>query len=1291
MNHEGSEFGDDAGGTTGGEGSTDDTSLTALGPDQAYTAEDQPPNSRGLGNGSEESETRSAVPRDERSRKTLSKFSDSSSEGSEESQNDDSTTQQPRDEESEKRGFSESEPAQPHDEATTTMKHEQNAISPTTQSLPKESRHDLRVYLTPTQVQINNEQKAKEDKAKAESISIPQSPDPTHTSEKNDKAQLPYGGSRGEIFRREYSGHNADYANPKEANIKRKNAPEKRRDALKKRIPSSLHDPVSADELPAEEEPAGDVCKDLDGVFGDQQDKDEPEDIERDDDEREGDEKDGDESDNDEQDDGEQDGPNRNAATDSISEASSRQEVPEGLHQDAPVEGQEVQYTSVVEDPSSVTPAADGESEPFENAVDDGALSQEQIVEEFRDSTSNDDQASEPPLPAKRLTWEKLIKLPLGDPFDENSDENLNVALQPTSTSNAPPSDDNEQRPTVSSVSTEADREPDADTGLGDTNGESINLRDELPFFAQQKPDSAAKSAHEYSRPFTPLNSGQSGRFPPSGDGESGNITEQYDNAESSLTSLGISTDGPAESDSATQQTQNTGSSTGDANEEGQDPSTPDSAKEIELMSGMSIAEGYTKTAELENQTAQIKTQPVDIDPAKAHIKTPHPNPARDLEMQRQILKARENGHAVVERIQHGNGIEEFKAQRDYAFAKAHEYRYQRDQNYYKLFYQERWAREETGTQYKKRRAAEELLKTARKQRDMWEKAFRANKELAWIERERRLRHESGEDGMEDRGVQTDDLEVRNFTSRTLTDQTPPPSDIQMTDPETQIDVNSAVVAQPPVRVVRQRSIPSPPIQWPREIRPQLVEHLVESINDSHQQLRGAEITALTEERLETLLGNGETTFDQLVLALDQDGFTFRPDHLAQEIERFIRPHGRVPAGVLIAALRFSNIDEAVTRLLEEIADTQFQFEINEAERKRAGYQAPAPSNGQTVEEYERQQGEVAALAMQLDEYEERCEKDKADIEAWEAANANLANEGAKFFDENERLKNAVEELESTVKELSEQRILSPPESSPKADQDECDALKTQRGECRRHGEQIEAKYLQLSDDKAEPKRMDEELDAITHEFRLQIEDLKRKLADCEAANWELIQKQPAPLLDAEEAEAETSSEKEVPEDKKSKAQLLAIIAALRSDIVSLREENKRWQRLLTQIQTYNQQQEAREAEAKATLRRSIAATNSIVTALPTPAIALPPETPDMLGPTPSALPPLHGPKAPFMLRTPTRWQERERQIGNTAAWRRTRDAIRRQMRVQEDWDDAGEAASFELQEDRHRGLGMEV
>ena len=223
------------------------------------------------------------------------------------------------------------------------------------------------------------------------------------------------------------------------------------------------------------------------------------------------------------------------------------------------------------------------------------------------------------------------------------------------------------------------------------------------------------------------------------------------------------------------------------------------------------------------------------------------------------------------------------------------------------------------------------------------------------------------------------------------------------------IDETSVTVSRPT------GLLPDTAVRWPEDLREKLAEHIATYITDLHLHDTHRSF-ALETETVQAIFADGTTSFLELVRALNELGYQYRPDHFALELERYFRKHGKV----LIEAMYFVRADDfqgrgrkAVARLLIEI--NKLQAWIDDC--KEHG----APEIIRLNAELEDQRNDLHKLEEKLG----RVLKDKKELTTSAGANAEIGEElGATkelveecykqqklAQEENNRLKGQVERL----------------------------------------------------------------------------------------------------------------------------------------------------------------------------------------------------------------------------------------------------------------------------------------
>ena len=455
-----------------------------------------------------------------------------------------------------------------------------------------------------------------------------------------------------------------------------------------------------------------------------------------------------------------------------------------------------------------------------------------------------------------------------------------------------------------------------------------------------------------------------------------------------------------------------------------------------------------------------------------------------------------------------------------------------------------------------------------------------------------------------------------------------------------------------PMQVVAQ------PIRLPAEIRAQVATHVAEWANDTRQIDSGPVIDPLTAERVEALLDDGQMTFEQFVLALEQEGLKFQPDHLAQDLESFIRPFATVPSSLLNAARLFKDVDDAANKLLHEVSGLQQNMHELGTHCTSATEQQRALS------------GELAVCRKKLDEATTDRERLEAAHNELENEKANLLAMSQTFASESMRLEQETTQLETTITGLTE-------DSRKLADQNG-----------------------QLSEDNTHLKHTNEG-------FYDRIEELSGRLDASETAGEKVFQ-QLTEKLDQFVSEADSKVAPDELKDLVSKLERHNEHGRqLAAQCEQLSKENEELRRGYEEVQTdldakIRQLEDElaasraddekaidsvagdrdRAIQVKSAIKEGMLATDRIdedlVPATPAPVtrryslltpknLPSPPADDGLL--KPSLLPSARGPPTPArplsVLIQKESWRARERKIRNTEEWKKNRDAVLRHFQVE--------------------------
>ena len=237
-----------------------------------------------------------------------------------------------------------------------------------------------------------------------------------------------------------------------------------------------------------------------------------------------------------------------------------------------------------------------------------------------------------------------------------------------------------------------------------------------------------------------------------------------------------------------------------------------------------------------------------------------------------------------------------------------------------------------------------------KKEIEDWEKAFEHQRPFAEAERERQMLRDLGYEEMQryapfftikiDRcgewnansstsiGTQTDCPNVESRFRQTLTLQEDLPAS-RMVNANTQTDTETADTAIDVAstnNTVYARSLVLPP-----EIRSKVAKYAMRYTHEATQQDHGCSVHQETLEKIIGLLGDKEASFERLVSVLEQDRLRIRLQHLAQELEEFIRPLANVPTAILYSARCPNEPQNPVDTILEEVSQPQQDLKESKA------------------------------------------------------------------------------------------------------------------------------------------------------------------------------------------------------------------------------------------------------------------------------------------------------------------------------------------------------------------------
>ncbi|KAK4544952.1 hypothetical protein LTR36_003857 [Oleoguttula mirabilis] len=604
------------------------------------------------------------------------------------------------------------------------------------------------------------------------------------------------------------------------------------------------------------------------------------------------------------------------------------------------------------------------------------------------------------------------------------------------------------------------------------------------------------------------------------------------------------------------------------------------------------------------------------------------------------------------------------------------------------------------------RKKYEEEKKHAERRIKQWKAFADSNAELAECERRRR------ETEMMDATTDTDDIPGQEPTERTETDSPvtqPAAADgstadvyseqCTQTEQGTQIEqgtqteqgtqnergtqTDSSPTPREPLSPRGPKRQPAPllpddAVRWPAKTRTQTASHIAGWVNAAYRQ----PVEPLTAPQVEQFLGeNGETSFDQLVSIMEHVGYVFRPDHFAQDIEQYTRGLDNTNLEAMHFYRRTDPFREHPSRrLLEEIESVRSDLADSRAEYRRGVGGALNSMNNQLASvntQLERREAELAAGRIDLAD----CHKHGEELEEQKT------------------------ELEATLNELTERLCDSDsekpsPNSMPTIDENELEELKEQLAACKEASRRLALSaaadrqqfktieklyYAQHADDQGLQAQLQQchehgkQLELRNGELEAELFGLNAQIKDFEAKVGILSQS-----LEAAKTAHETA--KLAAEESQNKPAVDVEKIRLQRELDELQAKQSKHVDMLQAARTHIENLSAvaeQTATENAKLRTHIAQADTTTgDRVPdTPFLRVPPRTTrqqaqpgarpsELLSPLPRS-PGAGGlpftPATPFFMRSqPAHWTGREARIGNSEAYKRTREALRKKREAEE-------------------------
>jgi hypothetical protein len=227
-------------------------------------------------------------------------------------------------------------------------------------------------------------------------------------------------------------------------------------------------------------------------------------------------------------------------------------------------------------------------------------------------------------------------------------------------------------------------------------------------------------------------------------------------------------------------------------------------------------------------------------------------------------------------------------------------------------------------------RETKAVLAQRQKEAESWKKAFEAQKPLAMIERERRMRKDEGLDGKVDAETQTEleiaaaDAESQMIGAKAqvsaltvdMGTQTPP-----FSRAEVAVQTYPAAVAD---EATQTNAFGDLPLAVPTTLRRAVAAHIIQWLQDQVEwELREALPSVAV---LSTLLCNDRTTLADVVRLIGVHGVSVAIEDLVGVLEEFFHHFGAIPAGIWATTDEYKSFDKAFDRL---IADHTALYEAN--------------------------------------------------------------------------------------------------------------------------------------------------------------------------------------------------------------------------------------------------------------------------------------------------------------------------------------------------------------------------
>ncbi|KAK3073043.1 hypothetical protein LTR53_005718 [Teratosphaeriaceae sp. CCFEE 6253] len=317
---------------------------------------------------------------------------------------------------------------------------------------------------------------------------------------------------------------------------------------------------------------------------------------------------------------------------------------------------------------------------------------------------------------------------------------------------------------------------------------------------------------------------------------------------------------------------------------------------------------------------------------------------------------------------------------------------------------------------------------------------------------------------------------------------------------------------------------------WPVEHVGAAAERIAEWINGSHQEHRGPNIDSLTPQRVRDILDHGSTSFFDLIASLRRAGYVFRDDRFAQDILRFARDRGLTMLEALYVERDLSKSGNITATLLKELDHLVQDAPLTRLEHVQITQLNELARQASKLEAQEYSLEDMSAKLKQCHEHGEQLQKDlsvsestmreiveqRAITDPCDSHRAEIAAQAAAIKEHEEglqvqdaRLKAQGVEIsnfregERTMSRQIEQRTVTDPDDGHQIDQAEFDALRSDH----KRRERVTQPELGSHDSDAS-KKLESEIERLTSHVS--------KLNGERVAHYKMMQAARRTILDLE-------------------------------------------------------------------------------------------------------------------------------------------------------------------------------